>query len=772
MKKMIQTAVLLLAATATAQVPELMNYQGRLVDGTNLLSGAHTIEFFIYTNSTGGEVFYAETDGVSVDDGFYSTELGDNPEARGAINGTEPHYESLAALLADEGTLYLELEVDGTTLTPRERILSSAFAMVAAEAQGVAFGSITSSDIANGTISSLDIANGTISRQDLAAGLRNTLDSGDGSVAPAVSVDDDGNLGVGTTAPVAGLQVSTAGEGIIDPVLRSVLRDSDGTFTNLLNCRSSAVKGDYAYIAASSDNAITVVNISDPDSPVLVTTLKDGVGGFDYLGGVYSLVIDGNYLYAGALDDNAVTIINISSPASPTLVTQLVDGFGYNYLEDVGQLCKHNDLLFIPGLEDAAVTIVDVSSPAMPLLQATLVNGAGGFTNLYGAYSVAVEGDYLYIVALYDQALTIADISNPASPQFVADIRGALINPEDVAVRNGYVYIPDSSLSGLAVLNCQTPASPEFATVITNGTGGFNNIGWPLEVSISNTLLYVGAYYGVTVADISDPVSPRVLAELIDGQYGFDGLDRVRHVLPVGDRLYISAVGDDALTIADISATNTSGAAGLFVENRVGIGTPIPREALDVRGNIVASGNITAENNIVGNRVYIEEYVGGESGLNIRVSNEGRLYTSISKSGAVSVSSCAFQSGGDGSVAEHQDHLFAYMDSGTANMYAPVCLPDGAVITSVRFYYYDDDVSSALFYALRRGRLDITSFSTLASGTSSDSSGRGYELDDSISYGTVDNGTYAYHLDIYPASGSWSTNLRFTGARIYYTIDD
>ena len=338
MKKMIQTAVLLLAATATAQVPELMNYQGRLVDGTNLLSGAHTIEFFIYTNSTGGEVFYAETDGVSVDDGFYSTELGDNPAARGAINGNEPHYESLTALLADEGTLYLELEVDGTTLTPRERILSSAFAMVAAEAQGVAFGSITSSDIANGTITSLDIANGTISRQDMAAGLRNTLDSGDGSVAPAVSIDDDGNMGIGTTAPVAGLQVSTAGEGIIDPVLRSVLRDSDGTFTNLLNCRSSAVKGDYAYIAASSDNAITVVNISDPDSPVLVTTLKDGEGGFDYLGGVYSLVIDGNYLYAGALGDDAVTIINISSPASPTLVTQLVDGFGYNHLEDVGQL--------------------------------------------------------------------------------------------------------------------------------------------------------------------------------------------------------------------------------------------------------------------------------------------------------------------------------------------------------------------------------------------------------------------------------------------------
>lgn len=105
------------AVTGRAEVPPLIHYQGRLLDGTNLVNGPISLVFRVYPQATSGGYLFADSNEVVAVDGLYAADLGAHP-----ISG------SLTQALAG-GEAWLEVEVNGTTLAPRERILSVAFAI-------------------------------------------------------------------------------------------------------------------------------------------------------------------------------------------------------------------------------------------------------------------------------------------------------------------------------------------------------------------------------------------------------------------------------------------------------------------------------------------------------------------------------------------------------------------------------------------------------------------------------------------------------------------
>ena len=167
----------LFALSSSAQVPSLINYQGRLVSGTNLYSGSTTIVFRLCSSLGGADVQYVETQTVTVVDGLYSTRFGGIPD-----------YGTLAAALTNQ-PLFLEVQIGGTALTPRERVAAVAYAITA---EGVEPGAITSSmladdavtsnKIANNTITGPKIANNSLTSDDLAAGAVDTDELVDGAV--------------------------------------------------------------------------------------------------------------------------------------------------------------------------------------------------------------------------------------------------------------------------------------------------------------------------------------------------------------------------------------------------------------------------------------------------------------------------------------------------------------------------------------------------------------------------------------------------------------
>jgi len=127
----LQTLTILSLATATLAwaVPSEINYQGRLTDANgDTVTGDVAMSLKMFDAATAGNEIYSEDIGtVTLDNnGIYSFEFGASGQS--VVDGTE----TIAGALSAADSHWLELSVDGTAQTPRERVLSVPFAQVAA----------------------------------------------------------------------------------------------------------------------------------------------------------------------------------------------------------------------------------------------------------------------------------------------------------------------------------------------------------------------------------------------------------------------------------------------------------------------------------------------------------------------------------------------------------------------------------------------------------------------------------------------------------------
>jgi len=113
---------LLLFSPAFAQIPRLINYQGKLTDtdGNPVSDGTHSIAFRIYDADNGGNLLWEETQSVLVQKGIFSCLLG----------GVTSFGESLAF----DRPYWLEIKVDDEVMSPRQRMASVGYAIRAENA--------------------------------------------------------------------------------------------------------------------------------------------------------------------------------------------------------------------------------------------------------------------------------------------------------------------------------------------------------------------------------------------------------------------------------------------------------------------------------------------------------------------------------------------------------------------------------------------------------------------------------------------------------------
>jgi len=114
----------LLVGIVCADVPGLINIQGRLVDGAGTVNGSVALVLRVYDADSGGTLLYADSNSVAVIDGLYATFLGDDTVS-GDLSEALTHAE-----------VFLETEVDGVVLSPRERMVSVPYALQAGSASG------------------------------------------------------------------------------------------------------------------------------------------------------------------------------------------------------------------------------------------------------------------------------------------------------------------------------------------------------------------------------------------------------------------------------------------------------------------------------------------------------------------------------------------------------------------------------------------------------------------------------------------------------------
>jgi hypothetical protein len=251
-------ALFLLCSTSVlpAQVPQLINYQGRVgVDGVNF-DGSGQFKF-AFVNSGGTTTYWSNDNsstagsepaaavGIPVSKGLYSILLGD---------ATQAHMTIVPATVFVHGDVHLRVWFsDGVNgfqhLTPDRRIAAVGYALMA---DSVSDGAITTAKIADGAVTSEKLAAGVVQTGNLATGavgnaqLANsalTINAGTGlgggglvSLGGNVTLSNSGVLSLSSGGGItvdAGTGAITLGSSATSANTASaiVARDASGNFT-------------------------------------------------------------------------------------------------------------------------------------------------------------------------------------------------------------------------------------------------------------------------------------------------------------------------------------------------------------------------------------------------------------------------------------------------------------------------------------------------------------------------------------------------------------
>jgi hypothetical protein len=218
-------------------------------------------------------------------------------------------------------------------------------------------------------------------------------------------------------------------------------------------------------VAATDDDGIEIIDISDPTNPTSVGRVVDGTdtdvctvaNGEKCLDGAKGIEIETingiPYAVVGSKDDDGIEIIDLSDPTNPTSVGRVVDGTDTGVCTVAnGEKCLDgakgvrtttiNDKTYaiVAAEKDDGIEIIDISDPTNPTSVSRVVDGtdtgvctvANGERCLDGVrqLTTAEVGDigatsgtyYVITVARNDDGIGIIDISDPENPTYVASL--------------------------------------------------------------------------------------------------------------------------------------------------------------------------------------------------------------------------------------------------------------------------------------------------------------------------------------------------------------
>jgi len=268
---------------AWAEAPQSLTYQGRLKAAGAPFTGVKSIQVELCNAETLGYCYNTGAQNVSVTNGLFRTTFTFDPSS------------------VDLGTAqwYLEIIVDAMTLSPREKLTSVPYALMASTASAIKDGIVTSAKLAAGSVTDVSVANG-ISASKLAG----ALPALDGSLLTGVTVAD-GSVTSAKLAAQSVYQINLADNQVNNQKLSSdpssLYKVSDGTMS--LSASGLAIMGQRVGIGTTlPGSALDVLGTGNTPGTY---GLKVGNSG-----GTYSLYVrdDGNIGLAATPTGNTVTV--------------------------------------------------------------------------------------------------------------------------------------------------------------------------------------------------------------------------------------------------------------------------------------------------------------------------------------------------------------------------------------------------------------------------------------------------------------------------------
>lgn len=333
------------------------------------------------------------------------------------------------------------------------------------------------------------------------------------------------------------------------PDLVSVLRDVE----TLLAPASVAIfetgSSTHAAVASHYQRGVQLVDITDPRSPEPTLFMHDGQYGFEAISDplyIETATIDGSvYLLVGSYYENAVQMVDVTDPLSPVPAAAIFDGedgFRLGGPQDI-RVAHIGEETFavVATAHDNGLTIVDITDPYSPSQASLVTDNRDGFEHLAAVQHLDLlekDGRTLILATSYfENSVELIDITDPHSPRPVSSaVVGmggfdSLIGPTEVsAVSYGggtYAVVADFFGNGIQVIDISgssllAPASSVSAGLESSmslvGTDGVRSI------AVSGRTYALSAVYSqdaVQVTDITDPRSPVPVYLMRDGQDGF-----------------------------------------------------------------------------------------------------------------------------------------------------------------------------------------------------------------------------------------------------------
>jgi hypothetical protein len=359
-----------------------------------------------------------------------------------------------------------------------------------------------------------------------------------------------------------------------------------GSPNYLSDPRAVDIVGDYAYVVAYTDNALSIVDISDPTTPVRVGGVQGG--GID---GPYDIKVRGDFAYVAEKTDGELSIFDISSSTNPTFVSSTTVGSDPYYLDVSGNYAYITNY-GLGGVGVGSVSVVDISSSTNPVVVGVLADdgiSVGTPIKLNGPHEIRVVGNYAYVAVVGDGSLTVIDVSDPTNPTQAAayvDFAG-MAGARYLDVIGNYVYLTSSNKGKLVIFNISDPATPAPVGSFTDDATTLMDS--PRGITVAGNYAYIvsSATSSINVIDISDPTSPTYVAAAQDNST----IDTPHFNVPFtitqkGKYLYIASLGDDGLEIMEIPGLDSPSAniGSLFTES------------LEVLGDGVIGNNLFVNN--------------------------------------------------------------------------------------------------------------------------------------------------------------------------------
>ena len=162
-----------------------------------------------------------------------------------------------------------------------------------------------------------------------------------------------------------------------------------------------------------SDNSVHIIDITEPGTPILTASIHDGTRGFEALNRPFSIGImtteDATYAVVAAQRDNAVQIINITDPFNPVPVSSAFDGIGgfeaLGGANDVKIATIHGrTYAMVSSGADDGVQVIDITNPAHPKPVVAIFNEKTTDVKLLHAFYYESEG---VLLVQFDNALIL-----------------------------------------------------------------------------------------------------------------------------------------------------------------------------------------------------------------------------------------------------------------------------------------------------------------------------------------------------------------------------